>query len=73
MADYGFILRFLQGKENITGYNYEPWHFRFVQIDDAKNIMKQGITLEEYLAKNHSSILNNNLWIFLFIIIYLIF
>ena len=73
LADYGFILRFLQGKENITGYNYEPWHFRFVQIDDAKNIMKEGITLEEYLSKNHSNFLNNNLWIFFFLIICLLF
>ena len=51
LSDYGFILRFLEGKEKITGYSYEPWHFRFVQIDDAKNITKQGITLEEYLGK----------------------
>ena len=73
LSDYGFILRYLKGKESITGYNYEPWHFRFVQIDDAKNIMKEGITLEEYLSKNHSNFLNNNLWIFFFLIICLLF
>jgi len=54
LQDYGFILRFLKGKEHITGYSYEPWHFRFVQIDDAKNITKQGVTLEEYLGKWHN-------------------
>ena len=65
LQDYGFILRFLEGKEHITGYNYEPWHFRFVQIDDAKKITKQGVTLEEYLGKWHENdngkFLNNNI------------
>ena len=63
LSDYGFILRFLEGKEKITGYSYEPWHFRFVQIDDAKNITKQGITLEEYLGKlpSKGKFLNNNI------------
>ena len=42
-------------------------------INNAKNIMKEGITLEEYLSKNHSNILNNNLWIFFFLIICLLF
>lgn len=51
LADYGFILRYLQGKEHITGYGYEPWHIRYV--DDAKvanEIMASGSTLEEYLG-----------------------
>ena len=73
LSDYGFILRYLQGKESITGYNYEPWHFRFVQIDDAKKIMNEGITLEEYLSKNDSCILNYNLLILFIIFICLIF
>ncbi len=49
LAKYGFILRYLEGKEEITGYGYEPWHFRY--IDDpalAKEIMDSGITFEEY-------------------------
>ncbi|MEN9405895.1 MAG: hypothetical protein RLZ12_179, partial [Bacillota bacterium] len=47
---FGFILRYPQGKERITGYNYEPWHFRFVKdAETAKAIIAAG-TLEEYLA-----------------------
>jgi D-alanyl-D-alanine carboxypeptidase len=50
LACYGFILRYPAGKEKITGYNYEPWHIRY--LDDpqlAERIMDSGITLEEYL------------------------
>ncbi|MBQ9885804.1 MAG: M15 family metallopeptidase [Lachnospiraceae bacterium] len=49
LADYGFILRYLEGKEDITGYGYEPWHFRYVGKDAAKKITEKGLTLEEYL------------------------
>ena len=52
LAQFGFILRFPEGKEAVTGYNYEPWHFRFVGEDTAKEIMEQKITLEEYLAQH---------------------
>lgn len=51
LADYGFILRYLQEKEYITGYSYEPWHIRY--LDDkgvAEQIMASGQTLEEYLG-----------------------
>ncbi|MCM1371213.1 MAG: M15 family metallopeptidase [Clostridium sp.] len=48
---YGFILRYPKGKENITGYKYEPWHYRYVGVDVAKEIYKNDITLEEYLNK----------------------
>ncbi|KGA81782.1 D-alanyl-D-alanine carboxypeptidase [Lysinibacillus fusiformis] len=48
--EYGFILRFPQNKEEITGYMYESWHYRFVGKDVAKEIAKQSITLEEYLG-----------------------
>ena len=52
LADCGFILRYLEGKEAITGYNYEPWHIRYVDSPDiAKEITEKGITLEEYLNK----------------------
>ncbi len=51
-ADYGFILRYPAGKEAITGYNYEPWHFRYLRDPEAaKEIMEKGITLEEYLGE----------------------
>ncbi len=52
LADYGFILRFPEGKEAITGYAYEPWHFRYIDSPEiAKEITKKGLTLEEYLGK----------------------
>lgn len=47
-AEYGFILRYDKGKEESTGINYEPWHFRYVGVDVAKYIMEKGITLEEF-------------------------
>lgn len=48
---YGFILRYPEDKEGITGVSYEPWHFRYVGKDAAKEIMEQGITMEEYLGE----------------------
>jgi len=47
---YGFIIRYLKGKENITGYSYEPWHIRYVGVEVATEIMQKNITLEEYLG-----------------------
>ena len=47
---YGFIIRYLPGKEHITGYVYEPWHIRYVGVDAATDIYNRGITLEEYLG-----------------------
>ena len=46
---YGFIIRYPKGKESITGYQYEPWHIRYVGVEHATKIMNQNITLEEYL------------------------
>lgn len=48
---YGFILRYPLGKEKITGVNYEPWHFRYVGVENAEKIYESGLTLEEYLEK----------------------
>lgn len=51
-ADYGFILRFPKGKENVTGVIYEAWHFRYVGDPEiAHAIMDNGLCLEEYLAQ----------------------
>lgn len=47
--DFGFIIRYPEGKEGITGYKYEPWHIRYVGIEVAKEIYEKGITLEEFL------------------------
>lgn len=47
--EYGFILRYPKEKEDITGIEYEPWHFRYVGKDAAGIIMSQKITLEEFV------------------------
>ena len=50
LAKYGFILRYLEGRKDSTGYDYEPWHFRYIDNPEvAKEIMDKNITLEEYL------------------------
>ena len=46
--EYGFILRYPQGKVSITGISYEPWHYRYVGAEIAKEIYERGICLEEY-------------------------
>ena len=47
---FGFILRYPKEKEGITGYTYEPWHYRFVGREAATDIHYSGLTLEEYLG-----------------------
>ncbi len=46
--EYGFIIRYPQGKSDITGYCYEPWHLRYVGIEAATKIAQSGLCLEEY-------------------------
>ena len=45
---YGFILRYPEGKEEITGYMFEPWHFRYIGIEEATKVYKANQTFEEY-------------------------
>ncbi|MGG0716868.1 M15 family metallopeptidase [Robertmurraya massiliosenegalensis] len=45
---FGFILRYPKGKEEITGYQYEPWHFRYIGIEAATLMYEKDLTLEEY-------------------------
>lgn len=45
---FGFIIRYPKGKEEITGYNYEPWHLRYVGLELATEIYNSGLTMEEY-------------------------
>lgn len=52
--EYGFIVRYPNGKTEITGIIYEPWHFRYVGEEAAKVIMDKGITLEEYLEEYYT-------------------
>ena len=49
---YGFILRYPEGKEDITGFSFEPWHYRYVGVEAAKYIYEKQITLEEYYVYN---------------------
>lgn len=51
---YGFIRSYGEGKESITGYMYEPWHYRYVGIDKAKNIKESGQTINEYLENTQN-------------------
>lgn len=46
--EYGFIIRYPEGKSHITGYCFEPWHLRYVGIDAATEIARSGLCLEEY-------------------------
>lgn len=50
-AQYGFIIRYPKDKEDITKYSFEPWHVRYVGVTAATEIMKNNLTLEEYLNK----------------------
>lgn len=50
--EYGFILRYPKGKEDITGYMYEPWHYRYVGKEIATLLYQTGMTFDEYVAIN---------------------
>lgn len=49
-AEYGFIIRYPDGKEDKTGYMYEPWHIRYLGKEKAEAVTKSGLCLEEYLG-----------------------
>ena len=49
--EYGFILRYPKDKTEVTGVGYEPWHYRYVGVEAAQEIMAQGICLEEYVGQ----------------------
>ncbi len=48
---FGYIIRYPEGKENITGYSYEPWHIRYVGVKNSKEIKNKNIVLEEFISK----------------------
>ena len=48
--EYGFIIRYPKGKEALTGYQYEPWHLRYLGVDLATSVYNSGLCLEEYLG-----------------------
>jgi D-alanyl-D-alanine carboxypeptidase len=49
---YGFILRYPENLENITGYSFESWHYRYVGVETAKKVYESGLTYDEYYAYN---------------------
>ncbi len=55
MQNNGFILRYPKGKEDVTGYVFEPWHIRYVGKNVAKELYEEGITLEEYYRNKMQS------------------
>ena len=54
-SKYGFIIRYPKGKEQITGYSYEPWHFRYVGKIAARYMSSKGLTLEEFIEMLHET------------------
>ncbi len=52
---FGFVLRYPKGKEEVTGYTYEPWHYRFVGVEAATEMHETGLTLEEYLGEERAN------------------
>lgn len=48
--EYGFIIRYPEDGEDVTGYMYEPWHIRYLGKETAKKVYDSGLTLEEYLG-----------------------
>lgn len=48
--EYGFIVRYPKGKQEITGYKYEPWHVRYIGVEKAKAVYESGLCLEEFLG-----------------------
>ncbi len=50
-ASFGYILSYPKGKESITGYSYEPWHYRYIGKDNARRLVDTNLILEEFLQK----------------------
>lgn len=58
-GQYGFILRYRENREDVTGYLYEPWHFRYVGIPHSQYIEDNDITFEEYMSLLHKHTAKN--------------
>lgn len=58
-SDYGFVLRYPEGREAVTGIKYEPWHFRYVGREAAKFMTEHQLVLEEYVAMLEDSDFQN--------------
>ncbi|WP_051004532.1 M15 family metallopeptidase [Paenibacillus sp. OSY-SE] len=57
--EYGFILRYPKGKEMVTGYQYEPWHLRYVGVERAAEMAERKLTLEEYVYASTTALTEN--------------
>ena len=55
LAEHGFILRYPEGKEFITGYEHESWHIRYLGVDLSKAVYESGLTYEEFIARGMSA------------------
>ena len=53
LHEFGFILRYPKGREDVTGYAYEPWHIRYVGVPAAEEIDRNRWTLEEYAEEKN--------------------
>lgn len=49
---YGFVQSYPQGKEEITGYSYEAWHYRYIGVENASQLKESGLTLKEWISQN---------------------
>ncbi|MBW5447325.1 D-alanyl-D-alanine carboxypeptidase family protein [Cohnella sp. CFH 77786] len=54
-AEYGFIIRYPKGKEKITGYQYEPWHVRYIGKEAAADVVRSKLTFEEFFGALEAS------------------
>jgi len=52
--EYGFIMRYPENSEKITGYIYEPWHYRYVGVELATAVKESGLTLEEFIGYTYT-------------------
>ena len=49
--EYGFVLAYPIGEETQTGYRWEPWHYRYVGVENAKRLVESGLSLQEFLER----------------------
>ena len=49
--EYGFVLAYPSGEEERTGYRWEPWHYRYVGVENAEHLERSGLTLHLFLAR----------------------
>jgi zinc D-Ala-D-Ala carboxypeptidase len=52
--EYGFVVAYPKGKEEQTGYQWEPWHYRYVGVEEAKRLQQSNLSLQEYLERERT-------------------